>query len=1456
MNDLLTSCKEPYDAFSGFRSHHIHMSIGISAPSDRDWSNPTLLPSNNYNAVHLTPRFFTHFFAWWGMFSGNMSLPIHQGSLFPGIEKSGKKFGRHLATIKYNLLLSPFFISHVYKHKDPEEYTEMKDEVAATGLKCRLDNFVLDIHQRREEFTSEVKGLNKMVKTSGMRIYQTLLDLVAADIRAVSASITGTSLEAVSRASTAKLAEYGEAATKPAELSAFTIPDHDFSWIDVDDLVEIDWTLPTDSDPQTKILPLAFAPKFSYRRHTDHYNTIQGDPMRNSPFGYEDTHPCVLSGKDDSRQVQMDLIQSRLDTIDELIANHSRDVGEHELRNVRDNGDKASLEAKLKELQGHGGILEEKHDFLHGLLEDLNLRMNAQDPRLVANAEALGYRYPKDHGLKASEDPDWDSRSDLEIEEGLVDPSTLADHITDFNNRFVVHNAQIKWNDDLRNIMLRYLHQSSQRRGFIYYTSRRAVKFIIDIVEEQKSKKDMTNNQRESKKHSFVETPQSESDEMEVADRIEQLLSDGKKYVDADDPAGSNTISSNAPAATKKADQDIAHGYVAQNTYHVRLVAPQIQLQSMKNAKAAVLLTCRGMRMKVFQIMDRDRISDEVSGLVQRRFSAEMDSLQFFVTCKQSFGTDYLHMYSSSIYGASPVSRWPPWVPLEVMFDFDVGQFGAHGFSRVVQRTSASLRFDKSNALRLKLNDSVSDENLGTGQQGEDMENAIDHLWIDFPRLRALCDSSEYYAMYIIVLDLLLYNEPLEKKRNERLEKILLASDFSDLRGAPEMITLLQERIRQLEEIKTHFHINEKYLDRKGWQDRISLDQDLAACEDELFFMMKAMTTSQRNTEDRKSNAQSTGLLRYYFSAMEIVWHLTQEANQPLAEFQLGNVTFERTDNSDGSNHSAIQIDKIHGLNLLPNALYPEIVAAYDYPKMPRSDLKMFRVNWHMLEAIAGIPVVDHFEVNLFPLKVQLEYETGRRLFEYVFPGKGNGDQGSSPFIVRHQPSDLIQDEEDEEAELQSKRASMKKAVNSPRFGSGAAGSAAGAGSLELRLQPTHVLPDTKPQPPAPKPDRKGRSGLGLHLSEYDPRKLFTQPNNSRSSDNLTQRAMQNRLSVDSVAARHTPTPNSDTDKRTRFAITTKRPTSTSNDSRSAKDRSNKSDDLTQMLSRASNYTTLAYVKIPSVVLCLSYKGRGARNIEDVHNLVFRMPTLEYRNKTWSNLDLALALKKDIIRALISHTGTIFSNKFSHHKPGRAQQGRLRELASSSVVLSSDRGDAASSFGYASSSSVRGHQASHDESSTADTESASPRHSDVTEDVLQLPSSSYASSSLEPTPESPEIWPEHRRMSMASVGGSSRRHSNAQSQLLNLPRNFSEKIAARARKGMSTGSSPSGLSYRNGHIGGGGKSGHGEKGRDESDYDDQDAGPKEGVTTPTTGSSLSPVRKGALKKFFNKAPGR
>lgn len=1227
-----------FDAYRAFRSHHIHMSISIVAPQDRDWNVSNLKPSKNYNSVHLTPRFFTHFFDWWSLFSGVMSLPVRQGPLWSNTENSSKKFGRHLATIKYSLLFSPLFLSHIYKHKDAEDY--QSDVVYATGLKMKLDSFMLDLHQRRETFEIPGHGDAKPKRTTQMKINQAQLDFISADIRAISATITGTSSKDIDEADDESLAQYQAPNTSKVDMSKFTIPDNDFTWIDMDDFVELDWILPAESNPETKILPLTFGPRFTYFRQTDHGDTVSGDPTRTSPFGDEPTHFCVISEKNDPRRVQAELIRARLDKIEEQIAENEHAVGEQELKVIRDTQNTALAES-LEALKEHTEALQKKHTFLGDMHRVLLRRLEHDDASLVPTLETAD-DYP-DEGSSA-EKPASDSAN--------MESSPFTDYMSDFNNRFVVHNPQIKWSNSLRNIILRYIHQVGQRRGFVYYMSRRAVKFILDIIDERQKAKEGPSQQYEDGDPLTPGSPGEDDDE--IQERIEELLRDGKNYVSADE-------AERRQSTTSKVDSDGGHNisteYTPQNTYHFRLIAPQIQLQSEKNPKSVILIAAKGMQLKVVQIMDKDRVMDEVSGLVQHRFSANMDSLQVFVTSTKTFSTEFLHMYSGNHYGGKPGDHWPPWVPLEVMFEFTANPYG---FNRVVHRTLASLRYEKYNNLRLKYNEDVSD-----GRRNQDLEAEeanMDNIWIEFPHFRAICDSAQYYAMYLIVMDLLLYSEPLEKTRTERLEKIMLASDFSDLRGAPEMVEMLQHRIHQLEDIKMHFQINESELDRQGWKDRIAVDQDLASCEDELFFIMKAITTSQR----RIGNLQeaSTGLLRWLISSKEIAWHLVRGESESLVEFQLRDAQFFRTDNNDGSNHNCVEIGRINGFNLLPNAVYPEIIAPYVDPArgFHKQQSEMLRVQWLQLEAIAGIQVVDSFEVNVMPLRVQLEREVAKKLFEYIFPGVGGSafeGAGLSPFALSKMGSPQEQNEEStngDDQEMASINGDGHKLEDPNGVGTG-------AGDLEHRLQPTMKLPD--------KESRAKKQGFNLSNTNlhWNP---FTRSNDSTAS--LGQKKNGYASSVSNLSIRSTSEKSLGPSDNLSLAEDKKRPGTSSSgkkkDKDKDKDKDQPSDDLTEMMNRASNYMTLAFFKIPSTVLCLSYKGRGQRNLEDVHDLVFRLPTFEYRNKTWSNLDLALQIKKDLIKALISHTGAIIGNKFSHHRPNRQQAAsRLKEIANMSTIL-------------------------------------------------------------------------------------------------------------------------------------------------------------------------------------------
>ncbi|EEH04265.1 conserved hypothetical protein [Histoplasma capsulatum G186AR] len=1250
-----------YDAFRGFRSNHIHLSLAIVAPVTRVWSVSNREPSTSYNTVHLTPRFFTHFFSWWSLFSGVMSLPVRQGPLWPGVTKTSKKFGRHLATVKYNLFLSPLFVAHIYKHKDAEDYGE--EMVSATGIKVRLDSLMLDLHQRRELVNVMVKGRSKQTKASAMRINRAQLDFISADFRAVSVAIAGTNLADITAED--HILSTFQQPTPPVDLSRFTIPDRDFNWVDMDDFVELDWIIPSEPNPRTRILPLAYSPRFSYFRQTDH-EELGVDETGYSPFGDEPSHYCVMSEDNDPRRVQMELIKERIASLDAQIIAHNRMIGEQELRVVRDSHAADGLKSQYELFVKQGESLQRRVRFLDDRLQRLQKQLSGD---AVLNGQGTEHS----RTTLAADTLNWASSEhgsdDAEIDGLYASPND--EFVSDFDNRFTIHNIQLKWNNSLRNIILRYIHQVSQRRGFVYYMSQRAVRFILDIVEEQGKSKMRSREAGKPPPSTSTSPPESEEqpedDEISIEDRIEQLLNDAKRFVNADDSTPNET---NHRSSTSACGKKIAADFTPQNSYHLRLIAPQIQLQSEKNKKAVALVTAKGMQLKVVSIMDKHCVSDDVSGLVQRRFTLDMDSAQFFVTTHKCL-FKHLHLYSGNRYGNAPGSAWPPWLSLECMFDFDLDP---SGFSRIIQKTSASLRYDKYNTLRLKYNEEIAsgeddDSNLRIPTCSEER---MDQILVEFSHVRAICDSDEYYSMYIIVLDLLLFSEPLEKVRSEKLEKIMLASDFSDLRGAPQIVSRLQQRIRQLEEIKSMFQIQAKYLDSQGWQDRIALERDLALCEDELFFIMKAITTSQRKNDERPLS-QSSGVLHWALSASELVWHLMMSPQEPLVEFQLRNASYTRTDNIDGSNRNTIEIQRIYGLNLLPSAIYPQMIVPYldEHRKTPKNeDDNLLRVDWFMLEAVAGIPVLNHFEVALFPLKVQLERELGKKLFEYIFPGIGSNafENGAfSPFMIKHmRPQEDGSDsgEEDAEPATPSSSNGSSSADDSQSF-------VLGPGAMENRLKPTLMLSDHRR---SVSPSQRTRSLAMTPLHDENPRKQRTASERPRSTSRHTTSRIPRKASADNLrpvsrhlndkssGSQHSVNGTEERSKKFGLARSSTRSSNTKNDKAS--------DDLSQMLSRASNFMTLAHVKINDVVLCLSYKGKGERNIEDVHNFVFRLPVLEYRNKTWSNLDLALRLKKDVIKALISHTPAILSNKLSHHRPTKQQQIRLRELASSSQVLS------------------------------------------------------------------------------------------------------------------------------------------------------------------------------------------
>jgi hypothetical protein len=720
----------------------------------------------------------------------------------------------------------------------------------------------------------------------------------------------------------------------------------------------------------------------------------------------------------------------------------------------------------------------------------------------------------------------------------VEDPMPALGEATHFKNRFVVHNLQLKWHNDVRNVIFNYVHQISRRRGFMYYMSQRAIRFLTDVVKEQKLQEEKANlnnsvNEDDCNNTSGVGSSAAPDD---VAMLIQQLLDDKQDHFVVLDETQQSPSRGERPSTARRLTSidltsDLSDLYAVKNEYSVQLIAPQIQFQSQKNVDAAVIMSAESMYLQIFAVMDKESMEDEVGGLIQQRFSVGMDHAQFFVAHKKNIQECHHQSILSNVYGSSK-EQWPPWIPVEIVYDFNADPLP---FARMVERTSASLRYDKHNPLRLKLSDRVQDDIFKSAELSSltPLDRRVDDILVHFPRVVVTADSAQYNALYLIVTDLLIYSEPLAKRQNVELEKIMLASDFSDLSGSPEMVKSLQDRIRQLEEIDLQFRVNSHSLDEEGCKDQIMLRDELNSCEEELFFLMKAVTMSQ---EKHDSDTETIPTMRWYLSAREVIWHMMCDDTSPMVDVGLSNATYQRYDNNDSSNYNTLEIEMMQGINLLPNSLYTDVLGPYFGSNRTVVDAqrsKMIRVYWHMLESIGGIPIMDHFEVNLFPLMVKIEYEFGKRVFDYMFPDP-KVDNITRNGISRRQRQDA--DDSDTDTDIDSVDQSSQTSL---------------ASSLSKMSSPRRPLSSSGPT-------LKRMTSLQAIGEESQKEKDETLSITSRKSNGSDQ---------------------------TRRPSTVKAPSD-----EKEKTGTGKPDDLTQMLSRASQNITLIYVKVPSTVLCLSYK--------------------------------------------------------------------------------------------------------------------------------------------------------------------------------------------------------------------------------------------------------------------------
>ncbi|ODV81863.1 uncharacterized protein CANTADRAFT_45720 [Suhomyces tanzawaensis NRRL Y-17324] len=879
--------KKDHDSYKGFRSEFIHMAISFNANRE-----------SSYNSIHLSPKTFLQFFRWWKLFSGNMSLPIRRGKMFGETQKA-LKFSQLLYTNKFEFNFRLLFLSHIYQD---ESISKDGDRIEFVGIRAMIDQFSVDLHQRKESVIQVHEELSRNQKAMKMNFNVGEVHLSKIDLRVIHAVFKQ---DIYNNNSFDQLKD-------DDERNNYKIFDNDKRWFDIQDFEEA-FSLSLRNCPRTfSIYPLMYAKRFSYVRDTS------SDDKQDDSFGDEDTHKCSLNSNN-VFQPQIESLEERLQELKEQISKNQRKGAPM-------------------------GALQKRVDFLQN----------------DASSES------------------WASAHSESSTSGM-------DSKEHFNNKFILINMLLKWNFKNRNYLLKYIHFVQLKKFLRQYLSYESIAAIEEIMEKN-SNQDVPSLSTGYKSNSSYpsQNPENQKSKLSSSERLErfdQILRDVPEF------------------------QGISEDY------RIEIISPQIQLQSDDEPDSVVLISTPKIDSKIVSVVNKNSEGTlDNSKEFATRFGIMMKHANIFVLQKEDVVGSNLGILSRNTYGAR--SNWPPWLGIEICKN---GLWAGED-KLLVEKTSLMIMYEQIKPLGARIGEGEGDEDEG---EDDDSENAsdvsasdkigpVDKLFVDFPKLIISSTSKQYFTLYIIVLSLLFYTEPMSKEISEKLEKLKFSIDFQDLTSIHSRLKELHNYYNILKMLMLNYGFRQNTLTNEELNNFLLLNMEKGEVVTEIYLMMHSILTGDFYNDQSSSKPKAN----WFFKADEIILHMLEDDRTPILDIALAKGSYRRIVNEDGSNDNKLDIGMIQGFNLIKNSKYQEFLEPMNVDKIKPGNL--ITVDWTMNKPVGGIKIIENFEISSQALSLKIDEVTGKKLMLFIFGSDTDIEESPLLTVVNRENDGDSEDEDDD----------------------------------------------------------------------------------------------------------------------------------------------------------------------------------------------------------------------------------------------------------------------------------------------------------------------------------------------------------------------------------------------------------------------------------------------------------
>ncbi|CAI4054007.1 hypothetical protein SKDZ_16G3730 [Saccharomyces kudriavzevii ZP591] len=907
-----------HDTYRGFRTSFIHMSFGVYSSEH-----------GSMNSLYLAPYALTHFFKWWNLFHTYTSGPIRQGRLFTDLLQNKMKFGRSLFTIAYQLHLKRLMVTHIYRHITTQYDLEKDSKITFTGLKGRFDSLKFDLHQKKIKLTHTNQKLNKSKPVWKFKMSRGEIDCAEADIRILS---TMFDQEAVKRILTTGLD--GILEDEPSRPISPQDVEHlrESDWYDFEDYIDLN-QVPLGSSLPLKLeaIPLLYSPRISYFRKVNDDGYVLA-----YPFGTEESHDCLI-GKNHPELTQERLATERKQEIEEQLNALMTTLSTTQSKKSGSLVKKSS-EGRVGEIKAEVAELRHRLHTVNTILSDLKISEAIPEENVDGDDDVSSSLTDKDDNLDdVIPTPTRISLLRTNTVESFVSmrkASALQVEST-YDNRFMVHNIELKIDNNIRHHLLEYASSAFERKSMRFALTYKSVSIL----------KELLGNVLTGIRTSIEDYESMLEDDLasnsEFIEHFEQLIRD----VPSDD-----------------------FDYV--DNYLFRLISPQVQIKSDVERNAAVILAARDIEMGIIDIVQvygksGKRIPVDVDTIVETRYSAVSKDIQLFTLFKKDLDGPEGRFFHKNGYGLDKESDvWPPWIPLEMCFDGSL--LDKHVF---LKRRSMFLTYVAPNPLFFSANNISS-------------FSCDSRFRIAFPGLILTSDCQQYCAVYAIAEDLLSFGSSLDEKV-EKLSRILFTDEVrNNLENLDvSVVTALQDRIKELYYTRAYLKLHDPRLFRKSGQE---LTFDIQTSTLKLTLLMTAI----KKTYDRmgSGNRIIQKKLRWQVGTDELIWELYDGSKTPFVTIGLGPSTFIRSETSDGTNSNKVSISSLQCFNQQQHPIYTELLAPFSENSSYNKNAPMAEIFWILGPSVGGISDLQDLIVSLQPLIFKMDHKTSEKLMNYLFP--------------------------------------------------------------------------------------------------------------------------------------------------------------------------------------------------------------------------------------------------------------------------------------------------------------------------------------------------------------------------------------------------------------------------------------------------------------------------------------